>query len=106
MLKREQILLTDWLSDWLHYCAEKYDVSYSELIRITLCLQVGNWVSKECPKYKFKFSENKMTKEFNKFLKTRRSEEELHRCFSKLYFEARKAIDFLKAREKKKQQFE
>ena len=102
MLKREQILLTDWLSDWFHYCSEKYDLSYSELIRITLCLQVGQWVLKEYPRYKFKFSEQKMTKEFNKLLKTGCSQEELHKCFSELYFETRKAIEFLEAQEKKK----
>ena len=102
MLKREQILLTDWLSEWFHYCAKKYDLSYSELIRITLCLQVGEWVSKEYPKYKFNFSERKMTKEFEKFLKTERFEEERHKSFSQLYFEARKAIDFLIAQEKGK----
>ncbi|MCP4653559.1 MAG: hypothetical protein GY858_09310 [Candidatus Omnitrophica bacterium] len=102
MLKREQILMTDWLSEWFHHCAKKYDISYSELIRITLCLQVGEWVSKEYPEYEFDFSERKMTKEFNKLLKTKRFEEELHRSFSKLYFEARKAVDFLEAQEKKK----
>ena len=100
MLKREQILLTDWLSEWFHYCAEKYDLSYSELIRITLCLQVGEWVSKQYPKYKFNFSERKLTEAFSNFLKNKRAEEELHKQFSKLYFEARKAIEFLRAQEK------
>jgi len=102
MLRREQILLTDWLSDWFHYCAKRYDLSYSELIRITLCLQVREWISKEYPKYKFNFSEQEMTKEFRKFLKTKRFEEKLHNCFSNLYFEARKAIEFLMAQEKEK----
>ena len=101
MLKREQILITDWLSNYFHYCAKKYDLSFSELIRITLCLQVGEWIAKEYPKYKFDFSERKMTKSFKKFLKTRRFEEELHRQFSKLYFEARKAIEYIVSQEAK-----
>ncbi len=101
MLKREQILLTDWLSEWFHHCAKRYDLSYSELIRITLCLQVGQWVKKEYPKYKFNFSEREMTKEFKKLLKTSRFEEKLHQHFSNLYFEARKAVEFLMEQEKK-----
>lgn len=101
MLKREQVLLNDWLSDWFHYCAEKYDLSYSELIRITLCLQVKEWISKEYPKYKFKFSKRKMTKLFNRTLKGKYLEEELHKQWSTLYFEARKATEFLMAQEKK-----
>ena len=100
MYKREQILLNDWLSDWFHHCAKKYDLSHSALIRITLCLQVGEWISKEHPRYKFNFSQQKMTSTFRKFLKNRQPEEELHKAFSELYFETRKAIEFLMAQEK------
>jgi len=99
MLKREQVLLTDWLSDWFHYNAKKYDISYSELLRICLCLQIGEWVKKKYPKYKFNFSQLEMTKEFKAFTETKHSEEGLHKSFSKLYFEARKAVDFLVSQE-------
>ena len=100
MLKREQILLTDWLSDWFRYAAKKYDLSFSELIRITLCLQIGEWVKKQFPKYNFDFSEQEMTKEFNKLLKGKHSAAHLHKHFSNLYYEARKATEFLITKEK------
>ena len=101
MLKREQILLTGWLSEWFHYCAKKYDLSYSELIRITLCLQIAEWIKESYPNYKFNFSKQKLTKEFQKLLKGSHSQVKLHKYFSDLYFEARKAVEFLVSKENK-----
>ena len=101
MLKRKQVLLNDWLSEWFNFSAKKYDLSYSELIRITLCLHIGERASKEFPHYEFNFSPQEMTTKFRKSSKTRQSKEELRKSLSRLYFETRKAIDFLMAQEKK-----
>ena len=101
MRRREQVLLTNWLSEWFHYCAKKYDMSYSELIRITLCLQIRDWIKRQYPKYKFNFSQNQLTKELNRLVKGEGSESKVHEYLSTLYFEARKAIDFLMAQEPK-----
>ena len=52
MLKRNQILLSDWLTDYYKHLADVYDLSFSEMIRIGLSLTVIAGVSRVYPKYK------------------------------------------------------
>ncbi len=40
MLKRYQVLLPDWLEDYVKLLADKYDLSFSEIIRTIIC----NWI--------------------------------------------------------------
>jgi len=40
VLKRYQVLLSDWLEDYIKFLSDKYDVSTSELIRIQLCIAI------------------------------------------------------------------
>ena len=41
MLKRHQILLNDWLVEYIKNCSDRYDISFSEVIRLTLCVEMG-----------------------------------------------------------------
>lgn len=93
MLKRQQVLLTDWLVDYIKFISEKYDVSFSEIIRITLCLQLGRLISLIFPKHKFDISEQEFIKILKRAEKRKRTEEEQHRLISRIYFEARKTIE-------------
>ena len=101
MLKRYQVLLNDWLVDYIKSFTERYDLSFSEIIRIMLCLQSGSWITSVYPNYKFKINLEEIEKQLRILNKKKTLEEDEHKLASKIYFEARKAIDFFSAQQKK-----
>ena len=101
MLKRHQVLLTDWLSNYIRFLSEKYDVSFSEVIRISLCIFFTQMVSQFYPKYKFPLTKKETNNLFYKVANKKIPEEEVHRLISKAYFEARKAIEYRMSQDKK-----
>jgi len=101
MLKRYQVLLNDWLADFAKDRAEKFDMSFSENIRLGLCIYYGSMVAEIYPEYKFDFSTKKVMGLIRKYMGTSKGEEEMHKTLSTIYFEARKAMEFYnKQREK------
>ncbi len=102
MLKRHQVLLNDWLADSVKAVAGRYDISFSEVIRISLCLVMGRGVSFAYPKYKFTITEKDIANITQCRIKKKPlTSVELHSFFSKVYFEARKALEYLEAQENK-----
>jgi hypothetical protein len=101
MLLRQQVLIEDWLVDYLKFLAGKYDLSFSEVIRIALCAQFAEMVNLNFPDIKADIDKKKFLKLLKDCEKDKQSCEELHRFISKVYFEARKAIEARMAREKK-----
>lgn len=102
MLKRHQVLLNDWLAESIKYVSERYDISFSEVIRISLCLLMGQGVSIAYPKFKFAITEKDIANITQSRIKKKPlTSVELHTFFSKVYFEARKALEYLEAQEKK-----
>ncbi len=104
MLKRYQVMINDWLADAIKSVSEKYDISFSETIRIAMCIQFMQGISKTHPKYKSEKID--IDAEINELIKVRLknetlNSEALHKFFSDLYFETRKAIEFWEAQEKK-----
>lgn len=96
MLKRYQIILNDWMEDHYKNVAKKYDVSFSEMIRMALCVDIITATQKIFPKYKVDID----LKQLKKMMKKQElvgslQLEEFHRFLSKLYFESRKASEFL-----------
>ena len=45
MLKRYQVLLPDWLEDYVKLLVDKYDLGFSEVIRTMMC----NWILATVP---------------------------------------------------------
>ena len=101
MLKRYQVLLNDWLADFIKDMANKHDMSFSECIRLGLCLYYGSMISELHPDYKFDFSAKKIVGTIKKHMGTPRNEEEMHRTFSNIYFETRKAIEHYNSKKDK-----
>lgn len=101
MLKRYQVLLPDWLGDYIKILVDKYDLSFSEIIRTQICMAVLNSVPNLFPEYKSDIT----TKEIYNLQKNNAHKgmerEEMHRIMSKIYFETRKAIEYRLANEKK-----
>ena len=103
MLKRYQVLLPDWLEDYHKLLVDRYDLSFSEVLRIALCIEVLTMVPLLCPEYKPGITAEEISKLIKKKLKETMDQDELHKFMSKIYFEARKAVEYRLAKEKKQE---
>lgn len=106
MLKRQQILLEDWMVEYTKFLSEIYDTSFSEAIRIALCLEYLDTVNKLHPKHKSALSKKRFLQLSSKVISGAVAEKDVRSLISKLYFEARKAAEYrmscLKKEQKKK----
>ena len=94
MLKRYQVLLTSWMGDYAKWCTEHYDLSFSEVIRILVCLGSTEIISALHPEFKTSFSAKKLAKAVKDLYKKGDSQEEMHKIISQTYFETRKAVEY------------
>ena len=101
MLKRYQVLLEDFIVDYAKHNAEKYDISFSEAIRLALCIQYGNWISEKYPEYKFLFTPKKLKVRESNTYGPKRNLLKHHKLISDVYYEARKAIEYALDKEKR-----
>ena len=86
-------MLNDWLVDYIKSIVEEYDLSFSEVVRLALCLEFIKLVAKRFPSYKPKVSDNDLLQFITEFESGNYSREKFHSFISKVYFEARKAAE-------------
>ena len=101
MLKRQQVLLADWQIDYAKFITEKYDMSFSEAIRILICMGVLQIAKEFSPEFKSGISAKNAASSLKKMQEGRKKVEVYHQMLSKLYFESRKAAEVRKHRLKK-----
>jgi len=101
MLKRYQVLLPDWLEEYLKFLVDQYDTSFSEALRVELCIAVLCMVPRLFPEYKTGTTADEIAKCVNQNQEQEMDQDERHRNLSKIYFEARKAIEFRLKKETK-----
>ena len=101
MLKRYQVLLPDWLEEYIKFLVDQYDTSFSEAIRIELCIAVLCMVPRLFSEYKSGTDIDEIVKCVNQNYEKEIDQDERHRNLSKIYFEARKAIDYRLKKETK-----
>ena len=92
MLKRYQVLLPDWLENYIIQIAELFDLSFSEIIRLELCFSILSSTKSFHPKYKMGITPIEILESAHSQKEVR--EEEKHRFMSKIYFETRKAVEY------------
>jgi len=93
MLKRHQVLLTEWQTEHLKKMAKRNDLSFSEMVRILLCeglLRAGMIV---CPEYAKNVDTKKLDNLAREGTDIKTDTGRRHRIVSELYFEARKITD-------------
>jgi hypothetical protein len=101
VLKRYQVLLPDWLEDYLTILVDRYDLSFSEVIRIALCIEILTIVPLLYPEFKPEIDAKKISKLIERKAENEIDQDEIHRFMSKIYFEARKAVEYRFVQEKK-----
>ena len=101
MLKRYQVLLPDWLGDYIKSLVDLYDLSFSEIIRTEICMAILNSTASLYPKYKSGITSKEIYRLMKEEAQKNIEREDTHRILSKIYSETRKAIEYRMAKEKK-----
>lgn len=101
MLKRYQVLLPDWLEDYIKYLVDRFDLSFSEVIRMQICIAILNMVERIYPEFKLGITPDDIIKHIRQNLKQELDQDARHKVMSKIYFETRKAAEYRIAQEKK-----
>ena len=100
MLKRYQVLLPDWLEDYIQYGANKHDLSFSEIIRLEICLSILLTTTCIYPEFKPGITPEEICSTEKNHNKSKVDINGTHRIISKIYFEARKAVEYRLDKEK------
>jgi len=101
MLKRCQVLLEEWQQDYIKNTAERYDQSFSEVLRIFLSQGFLYIIPLMHHEYKSTISGKELVRMTKKAANPNTSQEEEHKLISRLYFEARKAVEYRLSKVKK-----
>lgn len=94
MLKRYQVLLPDWLEDYLKWGVKQTGLSFSEIIRLEICIAVLATIDELHPEYKPNLSMKDVMDTAKSFNKSKFKKEDIRRFASRIYFETRKAIEY------------
>jgi hypothetical protein len=95
MSKKFQVVLPDWMEEYLEALAARYDLTISELLRLELSLAFICFVNHFFPEYEGPTFEDlgiPTAKDVPALEKLDR--ERMHKVLSRFYFEARKAIEY------------
>lgn len=101
MLKRFQVLLPDWLENYIKFGAKKFDISVSELIRIEVCLAILTQITELFPEHKIGISFKELFMIYKNHAREMTDKEDIRLTISKIYYETRKAIEFRQKTQKK-----
>jgi hypothetical protein len=93
VLKKYQVLIPEWLEEYIIFLSEKYDLSFSEIIRSEVCFSILCTVTHTFPDFKPSLKPSELLELMKERLQSSIEGEELHRLLSKIYFEARKAVE-------------
>jgi len=102
MLKRYQVLLPDWLEDYLKWGVNQYGVSFSEIIRLEICISVLAMIEEMHPEYKPNLTLKEIMSTVRSYDKTKFTKDDMNRFASLVYFETRKAIEYRTSKATKK----
>ena len=103
MSKKFQVVLPDWMEEYLEGIASRYDFTISETLRLELSLAFICFVNHFFPEYDGPTFEDlgiPTASEAPTLEKIDR--ERMHKILSRFYFEARKAADYHMKKEKLK----
>ena len=94
MLKRYQVLIPDWLEDYLKEVSKAYDMNFSETIRSEVCIAIILSIQTLFPEFELDFSFAELFDVSKGKSPFKVDREVIQKGLSKLYFEARKAAEY------------
>jgi hypothetical protein len=99
MVEKFQVLLPEWLADYVHYLAGKYDMKISEVIRIQVSAAALFMAMRLHPELNVDIEIDQVAKGMAEHA-NQKDKEKLERLVSKLLFETRKAVEYRMDKEK------
>ncbi len=93
-LKRYQVMLDDWMGDYVKFVADIYDLTDSEVIRGHMCFGFLYAISMMYPEYKARLESKEFVGLSKKMNKANLDIGEFHQLTSKIIFETRKAVEY------------
>ncbi|MBD3415245.1 MAG: hypothetical protein GF421_12555 [Candidatus Aminicenantes bacterium] len=101
MSKKFQVVLPDWLANYIEKTADIYSINLSEVIRLQICIEIITAVSKYYPDYEPGMDMEALYKNGIEYSHDDSGREHMFKMISKIYFEARKAVEYRMRKEKK-----
>lgn len=101
MLKRYQVLLPDWLEDYIKIGVETYGFSFSELIRLEVCFSILTQIPILHPEYKPGINFQDIFGAIKQASTEGPDKKKYASVVSQIYFETRKAIEYRKQKREK-----
>ena len=98
-MNKFQVLLPDWLEDYIEFLSKKYDLPISEVIRMQVSACGLFMVKTLYPEFETNFSMDFVTALPTEYAESH-DQEALKRKLSKLYHESRKAVEYRMDKEK------
>ena len=99
MVEKFQVLLPEWLADYVHYLADKYDMKISEVIRIQVSSAALFMAKSLHPEFKTDMEIEQVIEGMAEHANIH-DKEKVERLVSKLLFETRKAVEYRMDQEK------
>jgi hypothetical protein len=96
--KTYQVLLEDWLSEYIEFLSKRYDLSISSIIRTHICLAIISTIPLIYPEHNFASLENELQELAKTTAKKESDEADIHKLISKVIFEARKAVEYRRSK--------
>lgn len=93
MNRKYQVILPDWLEDYIKFLVDKYELNFSEVIRLQICYSVLCLMEKIYPEFESGLSVNDIATIPHEYPESQ-DREDLLRRLSKIYFETRKAVEY------------
>lgn len=93
MLRRKQIMMSDWLDDFIQEICKKYNVSYSEAVRVMLSYGFAQVLCKIYPEYNFSIDADRMASASRELNDGKIDIEANQKLTADIYFEARRILD-------------
>ena len=94
MLKRHQVLLESWQTEYIKDISERYGQSFSEVIRVLLSESFLRMISLLEPDYKSGITDKELLRMVKRVASPDTTTAEKHSLVSTLNFESRKAVEY------------
>jgi len=99
-MKSYQVLLPNWLEKHIKKRVDSLDISFSEVIRLQICISILAFQNIRFPEYKTDISLKDISNSFKKIAERGLERDEILHLFSDIYFETRKALEYRDKKDK------
>ncbi len=104
MSKKYQVILPDWLTDYIEIISEEYELNISDVLRLEISLGILSATQQFFPEYEQKSLLAETFKQYKDIKPKDIEREQFHKNISKIFFETRKAVEFRMEKLKKLQE--